>query len=457
MYKKIRIVLAFLIVFCLFLNFVFVPSAHAVLVVDDYLIGGIVTAIAVAAGVSFVSQNTSGQTLGNYFASKVNSYVSSLGSTISDTFSGSVDYNSEGIQLDNSFQTSINNFINWWVGDTQQTTGTPTNIINDLYINGQNVTNQTSYSSNFPSASANDCLGSFRASFKCILPDGSLYESSFASFPYSITSVNTQWSIIPDGSKYIYSIHIYGTYGTGSKETTFDYYRFSPSFSITETSTESTTTTIPDDFSETIVSFVPSPSGNGSGKNNIDLSDVGFAVAGGAYTVETLRDEINALYNRVVTDTPTEIIITIIPEQVQPSPSPQVTPSPTPVIPYIPSGYEDWYQSLHDDITDLTEQTEDIKEQLECTPDTSFNYQVDLTTVFPFSIPFDIHRLVQAFNADPVAPHIVIPFNVPSINLNYTFDLDFSQFNSLAIILRNLEFVAFCVGLAILTGKVIKW
>lgn len=84
-------------------------------------------------------------------------------------------------------------------------------------------------------------------------------------------------------------------------------------------------------------------------------------------------------------------------------------------------------------------------------------FKFDLTTLFPFCIPFDIYRFVTMFSASPVAPHVQIPFNIPAVGLQYTFDLDFSSFDSVASVLRSVELIAFCVGLAILTSKVIRW
>lgn len=81
----------------------------------------------------------------------------------------------------------------------------------------------------------------------------------------------------------------------------------------------------------------------------------------------------------------------------------------------------------------------------------------DLRTLFPFCIPFDIYNIITAFNASPVAPHVQIPFNIPAIGLTYTFDLDFSSYNSVAAVLRTVEFVAYAIGLAILSSKVIRW
>lgn len=106
----------------------------------------------------------------------------------------------------------------------------------------------------------------------------------------------------------------------------------------------------------------------------------------------------------------------------------------------------------------ISEGVGSISEALEV-PTTSEapTFKFDLTTLFPFCIPFDIYRFVTMFNASPVAPHVQIPFNIPAIGLQYTFDLDFSDFNTVASVLRSVELIAFCVGLAILTSKVIRW
>lgn len=100
-----------------------------------------------------------------------------------------------------------------------------------------------------------------------------------------------------------------------------------------------------------------------------------------------------------------------------------------------------------------------ISEALEV-PTTSEANQLklpDLRTLFPFCIPFDLYNIISAFSVEPQAPHVQIPFNIPRIGLEYTFDLDFSSFNSVAQVCRTMEFIAFAIGLAILTSKVIRW
>lgn len=78
-----------------------------------------------------------------------------------------------------------------------------------------------------------------------------------------------------------------------------------------------------------------------------------------------------------------------------------------------------------------------------------------LEDIFPFCIPFDIYHFFEALAATPETPHFEIPFNIPGI-INYTFVIDLSDFNGVAAILRTLETLGFCVGLAFVTRKLIR-
>lgn len=85
-------------------------------------------------------------------------------------------------------------------------------------------------------------------------------------------------------------------------------------------------------------------------------------------------------------------------------------------------------------------------------------YKVKLVDIFPFCIPYDIYRFLNCLKADPVAPS----FDIPIIAANsfgleeYTYTLDLSQLDSVAKILRTMELLVFCVGLAFVTNNLIK-
>lgn len=73
-----------------------------------------------------------------------------------------------------------------------------------------------------------------------------------------------------------------------------------------------------------------------------------------------------------------------------------------------------------------------------------------LEDIFPFCIPFDIYHFCQALAAEPVAPSFDVPFRIEGI-VDYTFHLDLEDFDQVAALLRTLELLLFCVGLAFVT------
>ena len=81
----------------------------------------------------------------------------------------------------------------------------------------------------------------------------------------------------------------------------------------------------------------------------------------------------------------------------------------------------------------------------------------DWRLVFPFCIPFDIIDLFTTLIAEPVAPRFEFPMQFPDYGIDYTFVIDFNDFELLAKVFRTCETVLFILSLCILTGKVIKW
>lgn len=85
-------------------------------------------------------------------------------------------------------------------------------------------------------------------------------------------------------------------------------------------------------------------------------------------------------------------------------------------------------------------------------------YKIKVADIFPFCIPFDIYRFFSCLAADPVAPKFTIPvitensFGIPE----YSIEIDFAMFDTVAAILRKMELLGFCVGLAFATNKLIK-
>lgn len=111
--------------------------------------------------------------------------------------------------------------------------------------------------------------------------------------------------------------------------------------------------------------------------------------------------------------------------------------------------------ALDETLSSTAEGVETIAEALE---DESINWQkFNLRGLFPFCIPFDIYNMLEALDASPAAPHVQLPFVIESIGFNYTIDLDFSVFDQVAAVMRQMELIVYGIALAWATSKVIKW
>ena len=112
-------------------------------------------------------------------------------------------------------------------------------------------------------------------------------------------------------------------------------------------------------------------------------------------------------------------------------------------------------ESLSESASATAEATESIAEALE---DETIDWQkFDLRGLFPFCIPFDIYNMLEALDASPTAPHVQLPFVIESIGFSYTIDLDFSAFDQVAAVMRQMELIVYGLALAWATSKVIKW
>lgn len=78
----------------------------------------------------------------------------------------------------------------------------------------------------------------------------------------------------------------------------------------------------------------------------------------------------------------------------------------------------------------------------------------DLTGVFPFSIPWDVANVLGLLDAEPLAPS----FDFPVTNVDgtvETVEVDLADFDPVAGTVRTLEVVAFVVGLALATRRIL--
>lgn len=97
----------------------------------------------------------------------------------------------------------------------------------------------------------------------------------------------------------------------------------------------------------------------------------------------------------------------------------------------------------------------DLTSQPYVSNDPSEYQTLGLQNVFPFCIPFDLYNFVSCLAADPVAPSFTWRFYVPGI-CDESIVIDLSEFDQAAQILRTMELLLFCVGLAFVTRKIIR-
>ena len=86
------------------------------------------------------------------------------------------------------------------------------------------------------------------------------------------------------------------------------------------------------------------------------------------------------------------------------------------------------------------------------------SFTADLKELFPFCIPFDLIHALKILSADPETPYFEVPVKIHSfgIDVDYTFVLDFEQFNMIAKVLRTVETLGFIVLLIWVTRDLIK-
>ena len=83
------------------------------------------------------------------------------------------------------------------------------------------------------------------------------------------------------------------------------------------------------------------------------------------------------------------------------------------------------------------------------------DYTFDLRDIFPFCIPFDLYDFFACLDAPPEAPVINWEIYLPGGGV-CPITLDLSCFDEVAQLLRRLELLLFCIGLAFKTRDLIK-
>lgn len=71
----------------------------------------------------------------------------------------------------------------------------------------------------------------------------------------------------------------------------------------------------------------------------------------------------------------------------------------------------------------------------------------NVTTVFPFSLPWDLANIFKVFNSDPQPIRYQFTFKIPTLGISYPMDMDFTPFDGIAKIIRVFTLLIFSVFL----------
>lgn len=92
----------------------------------------------------------------------------------------------------------------------------------------------------------------------------------------------------------------------------------------------------------------------------------------------------------------------------------------------------------------------------EFNPDVKGKFFLDWHEIFPFCIPWDIYAIATMFKAEPKAPYYEFDLGNAIGLKSKKIVIDLSSFNKMAELLRTLEVLLFCVGLALITRNIIR-
>ncbi len=138
-----------------------------------------------------------------------------------------------------------------------------------------------------------------------------------------------------------------------------------------------------------------------------------------------------------------ESITNVSPE---PSPDPNPNPNPTPD------------PSPNPDPSPDPDPSPEPDPDAPATDEEAAKYTADLTTVFPFCIPFDLIRAFKVLSVEGEAPVYEMPLQIDykSIHVDEHWSIDMSDFSSVIQILRVMETLGFIVGLILVIRKLIR-
>lgn len=84
--------------------------------------------------------------------------------------------------------------------------------------------------------------------------------------------------------------------------------------------------------------------------------------------------------------------------------------------------------------------------------------EFDFKLLFPFCVPFDLIDCIKVLDAEPVAPHfeIAMPYLTDKGLEKKMIDIDLSEYEDWALLIRRGEILLFLIGLILLTRNIIR-
>lgn len=140
-------------------------------------------------------------------------------------------------------------------------------------------------------------------------------------------------------------------------------------------------------------------------------------------------------------------------DALNPALNPDIPDTKNPALVLDPPAATDAYQKA---VAGAVADVADVAVPVPADPDMG-SYKVNLTNIFPFCLPFDFIRLLDALDAEPVTPVFEFPFVVPALGIDITVTLDMSFLEPAMEVFRMGETIGFVILLIVLTQRVIKW
>lgn len=113
----------------------------------------------------------------------------------------------------------------------------------------------------------------------------------------------------------------------------------------------------------------------------------------------------------------------------------------------------DWLDLIRDVIKDAKEGTGSAVAAVSSAVSDSTDL---MTKKFPFSAPWDLFFLISFFSAEPEVPYFEIPFCIPYYDFEYTFVIDFKDYQWLSDVIRPILLMVYAVGLLSKTPSILS-